>query len=111
MRANHDFPYHDHVVFEDTDEPTLYQVGQRNIDAHGSQRKHFVSKSTLIYSDVACTVRFNNANNVADTILPNVLFTFFCNISAVIVDAIGAGGTLYMYFDGVLPSDDVEPTE
>lgn len=107
--ANRDYPYHDYKAYDDGDEPVFYQVGESNRDEHGDQFKLFVSKSTLIYSDVACTLRFNSANNVTQTIVANTWYTFESNIKAVYVVTIGTDGTLYMYFEGVLPEETRAP--
>lgn len=109
IHSGRDFPYHDYKKFEDGDEPDTYQVGEANLNADGDQRKLFVSKSTLIYSDVACTVKFNHADNVTIDILANTWYTFWSNIHRVIVLTIATGGTLYMYFEGVLPEDARRP--
>lgn len=106
---NHDFPYHDYKLFEDADEPTVYQVGTDNQTGRGTQHKKFVSKSTLLIATATTTIRFNSAENVLSTLIANVPYTFYSNIYALHVVAIGAGGALYAYFEGVLPEDAGRP--
>lgn len=103
--ANRDYPYHDAVTISDGSEPVVYQVGTNNQNANGDQQKRFVSKSTLIYSDVECTIRFNDSGNTPITILAETYYTFKSNVTFVYVSAIASQGTLYMYFEGVLPQE------
>lgn len=107
--ANRDYPYHDYESIEDGSEPVIYQVGKNNMLGNNDQHKFFISKSTLIYSDVACTIRFNNTENIAIAILANTWYEFMSNISSVYVSAIASGGTIYMYFEGVLPQETRNP--
>uniref|UniRef100_A0A6M3X525 Uncharacterized protein n=1 Tax=viral metagenome TaxID=1070528 RepID=A0A6M3X525_9ZZZZ len=102
---NHDLPYHDYKAFTDADNATAYTVGDDNVDAHGSQRKRFVSKSTLLIATGATTVRFNHSRNVLMTLIANVPYTFFSNVHTLIIGTIAAQATLYAYFEGVLPED------
>lgn len=106
---NHDFPYHDYKLFEDADEPTVYQVGTDNQTGAGTQHKKFVSKSTLLIATTQTTVRFNSGGNVLFTLLANVPYTFYSNIYSLLVVAIGAGGELHAYFEGVLPDEARRP--
>lgn len=101
--ANRDYPLHDYKKFEDGDEPATYTVGTDN--RVGDQKKLFMSKSTLLYSDVACTIRLNNANNVTLDIIANTWYEFYSNVRSLIVVTIATGGTLYAYFEGVLPQE------
>lgn len=103
--ANYSYPYHDFVSYDDGDEPILYQVGENNKNAQGDQAKLFVSKSTLIMSDVECTVRFNDTNNTPITIRANIPYEFLSNISSVYVSAIGTDGYIDLGFEGVLPQE------
>lgn len=103
--ANRDLPYHDYKAIADTEEPQYYRVGTNQVNLHGDQTKYFVSKSTLIISDVACTIRFNHTDNVAIAILADTCYEFKSNITSVYVSAIASGGTIYMYFEGVLPQE------
>lgn len=105
LSANREYPFHDYESVGDGSEPVAYRVGQNQVDLHGDQTKHFVAKSTLVYSDVACTIRFNHTNNVAIAILANTWYEFKSNVTYVYVSAIGAQGTIYMYFEGVLPQE------
>ena len=103
--ANREFPYHDFKTLDDGDEPVVYQVGKTQVDLQGDQKKFFVSKSTLIISDVTCTIRFNSTDNAPITIRPNIYYEFLSNISKVYVSAIGTGGYIDMAFEGVLPQE------
>lgn len=103
--SNRDYPYHDYESIDDTEEPVNYIVGTNNVTTDGDQKKRFISKSTLIYSDVACTVRFNHTENVTVAINAGIYFTFECDIRSVYVLTIAAGGTLQMWFEGVLPDE------
>jgi len=103
--ANYDYPLHDYYAFADGAEPTAYQVGKSNMASGGDQKKLFTSKSTLLFSDVVCTVRFNNANNVLITLLANTWYEFYQNIHTLIVVTIATNGTLYAYFEGTKPEE------
>lgn len=103
--ANRDYPYHDYHTVEDGIEPDMYNVGENNVTTDGSQKKRFISKSTLIFSDVACTIRFNHTENVTIAIMANVWFTFECDIHRVYTVTIGAGGDIHFWFEGVLPDE------
>lgn len=105
INANRDYPYHDFKAFDDGDEPCNYDVGNSNMNRQGTQYKNFISKSTLIYSDAVCTIRFNSANNVLITIPADFPIEFYCNIRKVFVVSIGSEGTLYCWFDGTLPDE------
>lgn len=107
--TNRDYPYHDFKKFEDGDEPDSYSVGESNMGLNGDQNKLFVSKSTLIHATQDCTIRFNNAENVAVDIVANNLFTFESNIHAVYILTIGTDGVLRMWFEGMLPEDARRP--
>ena len=106
---NHDYPYHDYKHFSDTDEPTVYQVGEDNRTGRGTQHKLFVSKSTLLIATQLTTVRFNSAENVTIVLLANIPYTFYSNIYALHVVTIGVDGELYAYFEGVHPKDAGRP--
>lgn len=104
--ANREYPYHDHVIYEAGVEPISYVVGSANVSANGSQRKLFVSKSTLIYCNKDITVRFNDANNVLVTIPAAVTpIEFHSNIYNIIIVSIGVQGTLHIWCEGVLPDE------
>lgn len=106
---NHDFPYHDYKLFEDTDEPVIYQVGTANLTGRGDQHKLFVSKSTLLIATGVTTVKFNSTENVLITLLANIPYTFFSNIHALYVVTIAADTELHAYFEGVKPKDAGRP--
>lgn len=103
--ANRDYPYHDHIKIDDGSEPDLWVVGSTNVGLNGSQRKVFVSKSLLAYSDVACTFRFNHRNNVTINHPANAFIEYKSNIWSVHVLTIATDGSLYLWADGVLPED------
>ena len=108
-KYNHDFPYHDYAALTDADDGTPYIVGDNNVAAHGSQRKRFVSKSTLLIATGTTTVRFNHASNVLMTLIANVPYTFYSNVHTLIIGAVAAQATLYAFFEGVLPEDAGRP--
>jgi len=105
VNANRDYPLHDYHKFVDTDEPIAYTVGTDNLTNGGDQKKRFTSKSTLLFATQACTVRFNNSNNVTQDILANTWYEFYQNIHTLIVVTIGSQGILYAYFEGTLPEE------
>lgn len=107
MIANHDFPYHDQATFLIGDIGSSYVVGDNNVDAHGSQRKRFVSKSTLFHCTAAAQVRFNHASNVVIDIPANVLITFVSNIREIHIVTVADQVTLYAWFEGALPDADI----
>lgn len=103
--VNRDIPLHDYKAFEDGDEPTKHVVGSSNMANASDQKKLFTSKSTLLFATGECTVRFNNANNVAVTILANTWYEFYQNVHTLIVDAIASQAVLHCYFEGTLPEE------
>lgn len=103
--TNRDYPYHDFVTYEDGEEPIAYQVGTNNKDTQGDQSKLFVSKSTMILSDVECTIRLNHTANTPITIRANVQYEFMSNVTMVYVSAIATGGYIDLGFEGVLPNE------
>jgi len=103
--ANKDYPYEDRTEIAFTDAVQYYVVGTNNLNAQGSQRKLFVSKSTLLFATQDCYVRFNHSRNVQNRIFANIPFEFDCNISEIFVVRVTTDGTLYAYFEGVLPQE------
>lgn len=103
--ANRDYPYHDFETIEDGSEPVEYQVGKNNKNVQGTQAKLFVSKSTLVFSDVECTIHLNSPENTPITIRAQTFYTFFSNIRSVYVAAIATGGYIDLAFEGVLPEE------
>jgi hypothetical protein len=108
LNSNWDLPYHDILIIDNVEgqDPVAgsYEVGQNNVDAHGDQKKCFVSKHTFLVSVVEETVlRLNDSRNVdiADYLSGEWLLT---NISRVYY-VIPAGGVLVIYFEGVLPEE------
>jgi len=89
-----------------------YVVGQNQLTGKGDQQKHFISKSTLIYSDVMCRVRFNSMNNIDVVILPDTWYEFKSNIHMVFfapIDAPDIGKNLHLYFEGVMVEEGRRP--
>lgn len=109
QKYNHNFPYHDYAHFDDGAEPTVYQVGKNNNLTSGTQHKLFTSKSTLLMATATTTVRFNSSENVLITLVANQWYTFYSNIYALYIVAIGDDGELYAYFEGVLPDETTQP--
>lgn len=103
--ANRDYPYHDFITIEDGTEPTVYVVGTTQVNLGKEIKKRFISKSTMIFSDVACTIRFNHTENAPITIRANLAYEFLCNVTSVYVSAIGTGGYIDMGFEGVLSEE------
>jgi hypothetical protein len=103
--ANRDYPYHDYHYINEECTDAKYSVGHNQVHGHGDQRKLFVSKSTLIYSTVDIVVYFNNKNNVAIDILASTWYEFKSNIYQVFWDIPQDEFELYLYFEGVLPSE------
>lgn len=107
--SHRDYPYHDYHDIADTEEPETYVVGTNNRGLGGTQNKLFVSKSTLFYSGAICTFRLNSARNVLQTLPADLPIRFESNIQSVHIVTIGADGTLYMWFEGVLPQEARSP--
>lgn len=105
IHTNRDFPYHDFITIDDTEEPKNYRVGTNNLNCIGDQSKLFVSKSTMVISDVECTIRFNHTDNTPITIRANTQYEFYSNITSVYVSAIATGGYIDLGFEGVLPHE------
>lgn len=83
-----------------------YQVGANQIEAHGDQKKYFVSKSTLIFATYDFEVKFNSMSNVSVRILANTWYEFKGNIYQVFKrpydDDFPKDVTIYIYFEGVM---------
>ena len=105
VNSNNDLPYHDYHHVDETTIPLSYAVGTNQVNTRGDQKKLFVSKQTLVYCTENTTIRFNNTNNVAITILANTWYTFYCNIWQVFFTAITQDKDLYIYFEGTLPEE------
>lgn len=105
INANRDLPYHDFLHVDETTVPLTYVVGASQVKGRGSQRKHFTSKSTLIYCTEDTTIRFNDTNNTAITILASTWYEFKSNVWQVFCTAITQGQDLYIYFEGTLPQE------
>jgi len=82
-----------------------YVVGSENISGVGDQKKHFISKSLLLYSDIDVNIKFNNMNNVTIFIHGETWYEFKSNIYTVFVDCVvetAATSYIYLYPEGVL---------
>jgi len=117
--ANHDYPYHDYVSFtNEGQDPVdyIYVVGQNMVDAHGTQRKLFTAKRTLIWSVVPITIRLNSASNVPirlklhQLVLEDMIYQMelHTNISMIIF-TLDPGGEVFAYFEGVFPDEARNP--
>lgn len=109
LSANREYPYNDYHHADAQSTNGFYVVGSNQIDAHGSQHKLFVSKSTLILSTEDTHLHFNDSRNVAVTILMNTWYEFKHNVAAVYFPIPGADKDLYLYFEGVLPEEARSP--
>jgi hypothetical protein len=119
LSANHDYPYHDYFEFENEGEDDVdvpYVVGSNNVDAHGTQRKLFTAKRTLLWSRYPIDFRLNSANNVLiemkrhQEVLEDRLYQMelHTNISIIIFKVPG-GCTINAYFEGVFPDEARNP--
>jgi len=89
-----------------------YVVGSNQLTGKGDQQKHFISKSTLIFSKIDATIKFNSLGNVPVEIAANTWYEFKSNIHTVYVydDGSDTGeNSLRMYFEGVLPQEGRRP--
>jgi hypothetical protein len=102
---NRELPYHDYTMVNVTVDPRFYAVGTNNVNAHGSQRKRFVSKSTLVWSSGDTAIRFNDNNNQTMILPDHTWIEFKSNISSVYWDALAPYRYILMYFEGVLPEE------
>jgi hypothetical protein len=110
--ANRDLPFYDYTYYLIAGLPYFYPVGMNQIEAHGDQKKYFVSKSTLVYATVNTVVKFNSNLNVAVDILAGVWYEFKFNIYAVYVtdsDQAGEDDKIRFYFDGVMVDEARRP--
>jgi hypothetical protein len=90
-----------------------YQVGANQIDAHGDQKKYFVSKSTLIFADYDFEVKFNSMLNVSVIILKDTWYEFKSNIYQVfkrpVDDDFVEDVNIWIYFEGVMVDEARRP--
>lgn len=107
--ANRDYPYEDFETATTTAAYQAYTVGENNYHSHGDQHKLFVSKSTLIHVTTNTYVRFNNANNVPNTLAANNFYEFKSNIKAIYYAYVAEEGTICIYCEGVLPEEQRSP--
>jgi hypothetical protein len=107
--ANRDLPFHDAYNNDFYDTVTSYVVGSNQIEGTGDQKKHFVAKSTLIYSTVERTLKFNSENNVPVLLLANVFYEFKSNIHSVFFDISHIDDLIYLWFEGVMYNEARRP--
>lgn len=107
--ANKDYPYEDY--HEDTTLGTYqrYSVGDNNKLGKGTQHKLFVAKSTLILCTEDVYIKFNNANNVVNTLLADTFYEFDHNIYAIYYADVDVAGTIYIWVEGVHPQEGRSP--
>jgi hypothetical protein len=103
--ANRDYPYHDYILFNSQSAKYSYVVGTNQVNAHGDQRKLFVSKSTLIYATEGQIIHLNSIKNIPIAILANTWYEFKSNIYQVFCVQPSSGYYIYFYFEGVLPQE------
>lgn len=103
--ANREYPMDDYETATTTAVYVGYTVGENNIHANGTQHKHFVSKSTLIFCTTNTYVKFNSSNNVIHTLLANTWFEFMHNIREIHYAYVASAGTIYIHCEGVLPQE------
>jgi hypothetical protein len=102
---NREYPYEDETKITAQDTVLFYAVGSNQINAHGTQHKLFVSKSTLIYSTADTTVQFNSPKNVLNIIVAGVWYEYKSNIASVYFPLPTGEDYLLFYFEGVLPEE------
>lgn len=103
--ANRDYNYHDYHTDSYAGVWESYLVGENNMEGLGSQKKLFISKSTLIYATTAVNVKFNHSENVIIGLLANTWYEFKSNIRMVYYARQATSGTIYIYSEGVLPQE------
>lgn len=107
--ANRDLPFHDYDL-ADTTTQGMYVVGDNNIDAQGDQKKHFVSKSTLLIPNSDLDIQLNSQKNVAITLLANVHYEFKSNIHSIFWAASAVQESwLKIYCEGVMYHESRRP--
>lgn len=117
-QTNRDYPYHDyHVFYQETGDAVWLQwnIGEDNLNAHGDQKKMFVSKRLILWSATALLFKLNSMNNVTITAKPIYYFDgseaanayeieIHTNVSTVFVYA-ASEGEYFGYAEGVLPQE------
>jgi hypothetical protein len=107
---NRDYPFYDCKVEEITTAVSSYAVGHNQVNAHGDQRKKFVSKSTLVYCTEDAYLIFNNSKNVANYILANTWYEFKSNVYEVFYCTVQAqSAVIKLYFEGTMPAEARSP--
>lgn len=109
INANRDLPFFDYDL-ADTTTNGVYVVGENNIQGVGDQKKHFVSKSTLLFASADTTVYFNSKNNVATTILADTYYEFKHNIHSIFwEESLEAESWLKIWVEGVMYNEARRP--
>lgn len=86
----------------------MYAVGSDNISGVGDQKKHFVSKSTLLYTTQEnLEIKLNSMNNVTIVLLVDTWYEFKSNIHSIYVNLTTVASEelvtyLKCYFEGVM---------
>lgn len=86
-----------------------YVVGSNQLRQTGDQKKHFVSKSTLIYCTSNITLKFNSMNNADVIINANTYYEFKSNIHTVFYAVDENECLLQMWFEGVMYNETRRP--
>jgi hypothetical protein len=100
--SNRDLPFHDYKK-ANANKEGFYVVGSSQINGTGDQKKHFISKSTLIFCNHNIKIRFNSANNTEIFIFANTYYEFKSNIHSIYWVSVGEGEDyIDMWFEGVM---------
>ena len=89
-----------------------YVVGSNQLTGKGDQQKHFISKSTLVYSPILAQIKFNSLHNVTIPIMSDTWYEFKSNIHTVYVYDEGTDITeaeILFYFEGVMYDEGRRP--
>jgi hypothetical protein len=109
INANRDLPFHD-FCFTGTTDSGMYAVGSNNISGVGDQKKHFVSKSTLIFSSFNLGIKINSQNNIQMLIFANTYYEFKSNIHSIFWGGTGEQDTyIKIWFEGVMYNEARRP--
>lgn len=109
INANRDLPFHDKNI-ADTTVDGMYVVGENNMEGHGDQKKHFVSKSTLLFCTFPTAVHFNSKNNVFIPLFANTYYEFKSNIHSIFwVSTEEQESYLYIWVEGVMYNEARRP--
>lgn len=118
IQANRDYPYHDFHLFTHEEASAMWlqwNIGEGNINSGGDQKKRFVSKRLILWSDQELIFRLNDRNNVSITAKPIYFYDgsevstayeieIHTNVSIVYVYC-ASEKYYYAYAEGVLPQE------